>query len=268
MTGNTAGSSGSVRDSANSSSSPSNAPTFPAPPASSAPPATSSPQEPALRGDAPPRLPALRDQHPVYVFSQYLVRAVLHSLASIKVVNAATCPRTGPVIMASNHLSYVDIPFIGAWAPRNTIYFSKSEVRNWPFFGYIAYTYGTVFVRRGEADRQAVRDALTFLKNGRMIGVFPEGHRSHGQGLLPAQPGVGLLVQRSRAPVWPVAITGTEHVFKQRRPRIVMTGGEPFDAIAAAQAAYGPRPTHQQVADTIMQRIAALLPEPYRGTYG
>jgi 1-acyl-sn-glycerol-3-phosphate acyltransferase len=218
---------------------------------------------------APPiRVPALRDGHPVYVASQYLVRAVIHSLASVTVERADTCPVRGPVIMASNHLSYVDIPFIGAWAPRNTIYFSKSEIRRWPFFGWIAYTYGTVFVRRGEADRQAVRDALAFLANGRMVGVFPEGHRSHGQGLLTAQPGVGLLAQRSRAMVWPVGITGTEHVFKQRRPKIRLRGGEPFDPLAATAAEHGPRFSHQQVADTIMKRIAALLPEPYRGVYG
>ncbi len=216
----------------------------------------------------PPSLPALRDGHPVYVASQMLVRAVLHSLADVTVVGAHSCPHRGPVIMASNHLSYVDIPFIGAWAPRNTIYFSKSEVRRWPFFGWIAYTYGTVFVRRGEADRQAVRDSLAFLMGERMVGVFPEGHRSHGKGLLQAQPGVALLAQRSRAPVWPVAITGTEHVFKQARPKILMRGGEPFDPMAVAAAEYGPRPNHQQVADTIMKRIAALLPEQYRGIYG
>jgi 1-acyl-sn-glycerol-3-phosphate acyltransferase len=170
--------------------------------------------------------------------------------------------------MVSNHLSYVDIPFIGAWAPRGTIYFSKHEVEHWPVVGFFASTYGTVFVRRGESDRQAVRDALGFLNAGRMIGVFPEGHRSHGKGLLTAQPGVALLAQRSGAVVWPVALTGTEHVFKQRRPKITLTGGEPFDPLAAARAEHGEKPSHQQVADTIMRRIAGMLPESYRGVYG
>ena len=63
---------------------------------------------------------------------------------------------------------------------------------------------------RGEADRQAIRVSLACLAAGNVLGVFPEGHRSLGRGLLPAQPGIGLLAARSGVPVWPVAVTGTD----------------------------------------------------------
>jgi len=85
--------------------------------------------------------------------------------------------------------------------------------------------------------------------------------------LLPGQPGAALLAQRSRVKVWPVAVSGTERIGKQARPKVLLRAGEAFDPLAAARAEHGPSPTHQQVADTIMRRIAALLPEEYRGVY-
>jgi 1-acyl-sn-glycerol-3-phosphate acyltransferase len=177
------------------------------------------------------------------------------------------CPERGPVLMAANHLSYLDVPLDGAWSPRPVLYFSKMEVKRWPLIGALGSLYGTIYVRRGEADRQAVREALGALAAGQVLNVYPEGHRSHGRGLLRAQPGIALLAQRSGAPVWPVAVTGSEHIGKQLRPRVTVTGGQPFDPLAAAREVHGPAPTHQQVADTIMRRIAGLLPEHYRGVY-
>ena len=215
-----------------------------------------------------PRVRGFRDGHPVFRASQTAVAGALHLMADITARDMDRCPRSGPVVLVSNHLSYFDIPLIGAWAPRTTLFFSKAEVQRWPVIGWIGTTYGTIFVRRGESDRQAIRDALAALAAGQMVGFFPEGHRSHGLGLLPALPGVALLAQRANATVWPVAITGSEHIFKSARPKVTLTGGQPFDAVAAAQAVYGDRPTHQQMTIVIMRRIASLLPERYRGEYG
>ena len=208
------------------------------------------------------------DGHPFFRLSQAAVAGVLRLLADIHVRHMDRCPPTGPVILASNHLSYYDIPLIGAWTPRTTLFFSKSEIKRWPVIGGIATRYGTIFVRRGESDRQAVRETLAALANGQLVGVFPEGTRSHGKGILRALPGVALLAQRSGATIFPVAVTGSERIGKEMRPKVTLTGGEPFDPVAAALAEHGERPTHEQVADTIMRRVAALLPESYRGVYG
>lgn len=207
------------------------------------------------------------DDHPFFVATQWVVAGALHLLAGITVEGMERCPPKGPVVLAANHLNIADIPLTGAWCPRTVIYFSKMEVRRWPVVGAIGAGYGTIFVRRGESDRVALRETLACLAAGQVLGVFPEGHRSRGQGLLRGQPGIGFLAQRSGAPVWPVAITGTEHIGKRLRPRVTLRGGEPFDPIAAARAEHGPSVSHQDVADTIMRRIAALLPESYRGVY-
>jgi 1-acyl-sn-glycerol-3-phosphate acyltransferase len=197
------------------------------------------------------------------------VAAALRCVADIRVEGMALCPPSGsgPVLLCINHLSYVDIPLIGAWAPRPIVFFAKSEIRRWPVVGAIAAFYGSIFVQRGESDRRAIREAMGCLAAGQVLGFFPEGHRSRGAGLLRAHPGVALLARRSGAVVWPVAVTGTQHVGKRVRPRVTLTGGAPFDPLAAARADCGPSPSHQDIADTIMRRIAALLPEPYRGAY-
>jgi 1-acyl-sn-glycerol-3-phosphate acyltransferase len=213
-------------------------------------------------------LRGFRDGHPVFRVSQTLVAGTLRLIADIQVRDMHRCPSHGPVILAANHLSYFDIPLIGAWTPRTTLFFSKSEIKRWPVIGQIATRYGTIFVRRGESDRQAVRDTLTALGNGQLVGVFPEGTRSHGNGMIRALPGIALLAQRSGATIWPVAVTGSERMGKELRPTVTLTGGEPFSPVIAARALHGENPTHEQVADTIMKRVAALLPESYRGQYG
>ena len=213
-------------------------------------------------------LRGFRDGHPVFRVSQTVVAGVLRLMADIQVRHMDRCPPTGPVILAANHLSYFDIPIIGAWTPRTTLFFSKSEIKRWPIIGWIATRYGTIFVRRGESDRQAVRDTLAALANGQLVGVFPEGTRSHGKGIIRALPGIALLAQRSGATVWPVAVTGSERMGKELRPTVTLTGGEPFDPLVVAREQFGERPTHEQVAETIMRRVAALLPESYRGQYG
>ena len=203
----------------------------------------------------------------MWLASQWAVAGALHVLAGIEAVGMERCPASGPVIVACNHLSIADIPLVGAWCPRTIVFFSKIEVRRWPVVGWISKEYGTIYVRRGASDRQAMRDTLSCLAAGQVVGVFPEGHRSSGGGMLRAQPGIGLLALRSGAPVWPVAVTGTEQIGKRPRPLVRLRGGEPFNPLAAARKVAGDRASHQEVTDAIMRRIAALLPAPYRGEY-
>jgi 1-acyl-sn-glycerol-3-phosphate acyltransferase len=207
------------------------------------------------------------DRHPWYLFSRMVVAGSLRLVADVHVSGMEQCPAHGGLILASNHSHLTDIPLIAAWCRRAVIYFTKWEIRDWPVIGGIGLHYGQIFVRRGEADRRAIREALTCLAAGEVLGVFPEGHRSHGRGLLPGKPGIGLLAVRSGVPVWPVAVTGTESIGRRLRPRVTLTGGPPFDPVAAARAEHGPSPSYQDITDVIMRRIAALLPEDLRGAY-
>ncbi len=201
--------------------------------------------------------------------TRVVVRAVLRAVASIKVEDLDRCPpvSAGPLILASSHLAYYDIPLLGSILPRPTIFFSKSEVEAWPILGWVGAKYGTIYVRRGEADRTAIRDALGVLAAGQMLVIFPEGHRNKGAGLLPAQPGISLLAARGNALIWPLAVDGTDRIFRGPRPRVTVRGGEPFDPREITGDDGTPVRDHRAVADEVMRRIAALLPRGARGAY-
>lgn len=202
-------------------------------------------------------------------FSQVVVKAVLHASTSLVVEDLSRCPTKsdGPLILASSHVAYYDIPLLGSIMPRAPIFISKSEVERWPVLGWVGARYGTIYLRRGEADRGAIRDALGVLAAQQMLTIFPEGHRNKGNGLLPAQPGISLLASRGRALIWPVAIDGTHRIFKHVRPRVTVRGGEPFDPRAILGTDGSAVRDHQAIADEVMRRIAALLPREGRGAY-
>jgi 1-acyl-sn-glycerol-3-phosphate acyltransferase len=180
-------------------------------------------------------------------------------------------PMEGPLILASNHLNNADPPMIALAVPRQPMFMAKQEMINWPILGPAFRIFGAFPVRRGEADLSALRAAAEVVNSGAMLVMFPEGTRSRTGGLTKGHPGTGLIALRTGAPVLPVAITGSEGLtwpWIFLRPlsvkHIKVTIGEPFwlppveriNSEAAAQAT-----------ETIMRRIAALLPERYRGVY-
>lgn len=179
-------------------------------------------------------------------------------------------PKTG-VIIASNHLSSSDPAMIAsALYPRSPQYMAKIELfQKRPIIGYLFALSGAFPVRRGQADRSAIREAERLLAQGHALGMFPEGHRSDTGALMHAHPGTALLALRSGCPVVPVGIVGSERMRGGlrgllSRPRVTLTAGEPF-----LLASDGPI-NKQAMADAhaeLMGRIAALLPPEYRGVY-
>lgn len=201
----------------------------------------------------------------------YLLRAVLTLLTRWEVVGRERFPKEGPVLLVANHLKAADPPILGAAAPRRVTFMAKQELFDAPVIGVLARWYGAFPVRRFDADLRALRRAQETLKQGGVVGMFPEGTRSGGRGLGPGQPGSALIALRTGAPVVPAAITGTEVVTLPsifwkllRRPRIRIVLGEPFRLEADGRLT---AEQVQQATDEVMRRIAALLPEQYRGVY-
>ena len=120
-------------------------------------------------------------------------------------------PRSGPAILACNHVSYIDPPLIGALVPRHVYFMAKDEVFAVPLLGAFLRAIGTFPVRRDRPDVAAVRRALRVLERGDVLGIFPEGTRNRTSDLRTPQEfraGVGWLAIRTGAPVLPVAIDG------------------------------------------------------------
>lgn len=186
---------------------------------------------------------------------------LLWTLADFHMEHLERVPRHGPLIVASNHLHFCDPPLLGGVLPRYIRFMAKREAFKVPWGLLFATAYGAFPVNRNQLDRRALRQAEAILRAGGTLGMFPEGHRSHGRGLQPGFDGVALLARRGGAPILPVGITGTECVFKARpRWRIAIQLGEPFQALSGCPLS--------QATEDVMRRIAAVLPEAYRGVYG
>src|SRR5574337_85859 len=122
-------------------------------------------------------------------------------------------PRTGPVILASNHVSYIDPVIIGIAIRRPVRFMAKEALFRFPVFGWLIRRLGAFSINRDRTNLQTFKLAISLLQAGEIIGMFPEGTRGDGVSLRPAKPGVGLIAARTGVPVIPVFHRGTEKVF-------------------------------------------------------
>jgi 1-acyl-sn-glycerol-3-phosphate acyltransferase len=178
-------------------------------------------------------------------------------------------PRTGPLIVAINHSSFIDALLVGAFVPRDVVMMSKVENFHLPFFGWLVQWYGAFPIQRGEVDRAAFRKALDVLRNGGVLLMAPEGTRSIDGQLQPGHDGLALFAARTHAPVLPFAIAGSrqtsQNLKRLRRTRVRVNIGEPFTLDVSS-----PRPHREELArvtNDVMLRLAELLPPEQRGVY-
>jgi 1-acyl-sn-glycerol-3-phosphate acyltransferase len=179
-------------------------------------------------------------------------------------------PESGAVLLASNHISWVDPVLLACWLTpatgRPMTWMGKAEAMRVPLVGWFLRVNGVFGVRRGAADLEAFRLAERILAEGRLLGIYPEGTRSPDGILRPFRDGAALLALRSGVPVLPVAVTGTDGLwrkgtlFPRRVPRVTLTIGGPV----MIPRTEGSRPELAAVSGAIHDAVAALLPEANR----
>lgn len=163
-------------------------------------------------------------------------------------------PAEGGAILCSNHISWWDPPLVGCVVKRRVHFMAKEELFKIPILGSILPALGAFPVRRGTPDRSAIRQALRVLKDGQVLGIFPEGTRSKTGRLQKAEPGTALLAIKSQAPLVPVAILGPYRLFRPIRVRI----GAPF----TVEEFYDQRLSTEVLgpaSEKIMAKIAELM---------
>lgn len=163
-------------------------------------------------------------------------------------------PAEGGAILCSNHISWWDPPLVGCVVKRRVHFMAKEELFKIPILGSILPALGAFPVRRGTPDRSAIRQALRVLKDGQVLGIFPEGTRSKTGRLQKAEPGTALLAIKSQAPLVPVAILGPYRLFRPIRVRI----GAPF----TVEEFYDQRLSSEVLgpaSEKIMAKIAELM---------
>ncbi len=231
------------------------------------------PVAPTVAAPETPRPIADRLPRPVREALAGLVRGATRGLFRVltrtTVTGADNVPATGGVILAFNHLGYLDGPLLFALAPRPDVTpVVASVIGDKPVERVAVTLAGGIWIARGASDRAALESALGVLEQGRAVAIAPEGKISTTGGLLPAQPGTAFLAVRGNAPIVPVAITGTERAWSElrrfRRPRLTLAFGKP---VLPAEIAPG-KAGRTAAMETLMGRIAGMLPARYRGVYG
>ncbi|WP_175639714.1 lysophospholipid acyltransferase family protein [Metabacillus schmidteae] len=153
----------------------------------------------------------------LYPFARSVVAGLLKPTYRIKVEGLEHFPKEGGVLLCTNHISNFDPPVVGVTAPRKVLFMAKAELFKVPVLKQLLTNFGTFPVKRGGGDREAIRAGLKVLKEGHVLGVFPEGTRSKDGKLGKGQAGAGFFALRSTAAVVPCAIIGPYKSFRTLR---------------------------------------------------
>jgi 1-acyl-sn-glycerol-3-phosphate acyltransferase len=213
-----------------------------------------------------------------YTLARWIVGFVFRVVWRPRVLGVENVPPTGPVIIASNHLSFIDSVVIPLAVPRRVRFLAKAEYFEGRglrgraralFFRVI----DAVPVERAGSSREslhALESALGVLREGHAFGIYPEGTRSRDGRLYRGRTGVGWLALTSAAPVVPVALIGTDEVQPvgsnglRVRP-VTVRFGRPVDPAAYAGLPAGR--ARREMTDEVMDRIAAQSPQARADTY-
>lgn len=200
-----------------------------------------------------------------------IVRFVMNLIADIELVGMEKLP-AGNVILASNHLGRLDTAVLIHAIDRSDIIMAVAEkYKDHPIFGAFGRAVDAVWLNRFEADFAALREILERMKKGGMMVIAPEGTRSKTEALQQGKMGVAFLAAKSGYPVLPVALTGTEdrrvleNLKRFRRLKIKVVVADLLQV--EVPHGRGREEAMRAATDEIMCRIAASLPEAYRGVY-
>lgn len=185
-----------------------------------------------------------------------------------RVIDAENVPKTGGVILAANHASYLDPPLVGAGLKRDINYLARESLFRFPIMGSILHSWNSVPVDRDGGGAKGLKIILGRLLDGAGIILFPEGTRSSDGKLQPARSGIGLVVAKSDAPVVPVRVFGTFEAWgrNQKIPqpkKVVVRYGKPmqFEKLRAEAKDCSRerlKQIYQDISDEIMAAIAGL----------
>lgn len=203
-----------------------------------------------------------------------LCRFGLQAIARVRVEGLEDLPHEGPLILAANHLSNADPPFIGGWLSpalgRRPTFLAKDALFRGPL-GMLIRSLGAEPVKAGGSDIGAYRTAKGILDKGGVVAILPEGTRSFDGVMGDPRPGVSMLATRTGTSVLPIGISGTDDLIARERTlpnigsRITLRVGRPFRLTIPHGVE---RRAALDAADAeLMRRIAALVEPRHRGKW-
>lgn len=197
-------------------------------------------------------------------------RFFMRFLTRLRVTGVKNIPSTGPLILVGNHVSIMEVVLMCSCVPRQVEMIGVGDIPPDITYAPILKAYGYIPIKRGSMDRQAMSKGLDVLKQGGVIGIFPEGgiwQTTMGQ----ARTGVSWLSSKANAPVVPIGFGGMRGAMRDllmlKRPELFMNIGEPLPAVESRV----PNKTRKEAladgADEIMEHVAELVPESEKATW-
>ena len=218
------------------------------------------------------RLPKSIKPRPYWVqyLSTYIIFFLGLFVGKIKVRGRRNIPKKGPIVLASNHFGYFD-PFLLVHGIRKPIDFiMQKELGIEPHFLFAPMIYGAIMIDRNKVGPSTIKESLKSIKNGKILGIFPEGGITSPV-LTKAKPGAIYLASVSKATILPVSIRGAskawENIFKGVRSRIYINIGKPFGPFDIKGTKDEKTFKLDRSSKELMCRIAALLPKDKHGEF-
>ena len=201
-----------------------------------------------------------------------LFRGIFHLLGRVRIVGRENIPYGKPYVVAMNHVSIFDPPFVAAFWPEDLEIIGAEDVFAKPGQGQLLKLYGVIPVHRGDYDRSLLIKIICIIKSGLPLLIAPEGGRSHVTAMRRAKPGIAYIIEQTSVPVLPVGLIGTTEDYWQRarrgeRPLLEMRIGKPIHLPKITARGTARHEARQRNADLVMSYLAGLLPEEYRGVY-
>jgi len=154
--------------------------------------------------------------------------SLTRAATSIRVYGKERVPREGGAVLAVNHFNFIDVPVVGTMCPRRLVFVAKSELFDVPGLSQLIAAHGTLAIRRGESDRDALRRMREAVRKNDMLGLFVEGTRQTSGVPGEAKPGAAMIAISEGVPVVPAAIHGSQTWKLGNRAAVSLAFAEPM----------------------------------------
>jgi 1-acyl-sn-glycerol-3-phosphate acyltransferase len=197
-----------------------------------------------------------------WVVGKGLIGTATWTLGRLRAYGRERVPREGGAVLAMNHFSYMDPAAFGAACPRRIVYAAKTEVHLVPGLGELIRSHGTLSIKRGESDRDALRRMRETVRDNHLLGMFVEGTRQRSGVPGEAKPGAAMIAIHEGVPVVPAAVHGSQYWNWNFEP-VSVAFGEPIRFHDYPRGASGYRQATEELMDEI-RRLWRFLVDMHR----
>ena len=199
----------------------------------------------------------------VYWLSHRMFREISRGFYGLSVIGAENLDVKGPALLASNHVSYVDPPFVGSCLDEDIYFLARKTLFRFGWSNWLLNHWQAIPVDRDKPDPSSIKMIFKRLKEGKKVIIFPEGTRSPDGSLQPGEPGVGMIIARAGVPVIPIRIIGAHEALPRDKKlpqpaRITIAVGKPWIFTPSDFGGVSKDKLYQHIADEVMHRIGEL----------